>query len=309
MSPAPDASNTSSQGNPHNVDLIQRDAHLAEADRALIAQIGKKVDSGKLELPQLPSTSSAVIAMSNDPKAEIGDIVELIRSDPTLSTDLLKTANSAAYSGQAQIETIRDAVARLGMRRLRSLIFAASMRSVMKGPKVIMDYASELWRQSNSVAAISRNIASMVGLDGEKTFLVGLLHDVGKIPVLRMLCDEARQRGDMDPMIVGTAFHRFHEKAGQAMAEAWNLSDELCAVAGCHHDFESNEGFAQTAALVNLAHKLDLYLSAGDSASFRDPGLYDELSFLGLDKQQVAKLFDKAEDTYFEMHPAQREAA
>ncbi len=294
-----------------NLDAARRgDLHLSEPERALLTRIEEKVASGKFELPQMPSTSSAVIALANDPKAEIGDIVDLISKDLTLSTDLLKMANSAAFGAKTQIETIRDAVARLGMRRLRSLIFAASMRSVMKGPKEVMDYTNELWRQSNSVAGIARAIAKADDLDPEKAFLIGLLLDVGKIPILGILSDEARKGVTLSPMLVGTAFHRFHEEAGRAMALAWNLSEEFCSVAGHHHDFATNEAYPRTAALVNLAHKLDLYLSTGEADEYRDLENYSELEFLGLDEAKANAIFDDAARVFGELHPdAQRQAA
>jgi putative nucleotidyltransferase with HDIG domain len=237
---------------------------LLARQRQIVERIGERVANGKFELPHLPSTSMVVMDLAANPSSEISEIVQSLSTDPVLSTRLLRLANSALYATQQPVETLHEAVMRVGMRELRSLIFALSMRQVVFRTQHLTTYAEETWRQSYSVGVVARAIGPKLGMEGDKAFLIGLLHDVGKISLLAMMQREIENAHDASPALVGRVFLQFHEAAGAAMAEGWKLSEEFVSVAGCHHKYEDNEHYARSAALVSLAHRIDLNLSIGD---------------------------------------------
>jgi putative nucleotidyltransferase with HDIG domain len=167
------------------------------------------------------------------------------------------------------------------MRELRSLIFALSMRQVIFRTQHLTTYAEETWRQSYSVGVIARAIGPLLGMEADKAFLMGLLHDVGKISLLAMMQREIDKASDASSALVGRVYMKFHEAAGAAMARGWKLSEEFVSVAGCHHDYEANPEYSRSAALVSLAHQLDLKLSMSDT-SFWQESQYKQFEFLGV---------------------------
>lgn len=262
---------------------------LAQRETEALSRIETRVRKGRLELPPLSSTAVAVVSMLNNRDVEVTDLVDTISTDPVLSSELLKNANSVLY-GSLHVASIREAIARVGLRRLRSMVYASSMRGMIFGFDALNEHVEEVWRQAYMSAAIAQEIAPRLGVDGEKAFMIGLLHDIGRIPLLVMLNQEGRQLGNISENLIGRVFNRFHESAGEALARAWDLSDEVASVAGCHHRYETNEEYPHCAALAHLAHHLDLLLSLGSSDE--ELGECPEFDFFELDDERRTSLIE-----------------
>jgi len=275
---------------------------LEGADEDLMWRIERRIENGRFQLPQLPSTSMAAIELTNQPTTEITELSELISADPLLCSELLKTANSVLYAAHVPAETLHEAIMRVGMRRLRSLIFSVSMRGVILRGHGLNEYAEEVWRQALSVGAIARAIAREVRVEPEKAFMLGLLQDIGKVALLTMLREEVSDRGGVNPAIVGRLFHGFHERAGAAMGKAWRLPAELTSIAGCHHDFSLNTDFPESAALASLAHRLDLYLSLGDNEHYHELASSEMMEFLHVPAEARRRILHLAQDAFEEAH-------
>jgi HD-like signal output (HDOD) protein len=143
-----------------------------------------------------------------------------------------------------------------------------SMRGSILRANNLKTFAEETWRQAYSIATICRAIARYVGMDPEQAFLLGLLHDIGKVSLLHMVWKESSKEDNVSPALMGNLYRLFHEELGRLVASEWNLSEEVVSVAGCHHDFQANETHPKSAAFVSLAHKMDLYLSMGYEGEF-----------------------------------------
>lgn len=267
---APEEPAEENPGRPGNLDGLEgASARISAAEDEILARIGARIEGGNFELPQLPSTSVAALEVCNRPSAEIASLVDLIASDPVLSGELLKVANSALYTVHIPAATVRDAVMRVGLRAMRGLVFSVSMRSVILRSGLVAKYAEEVWRQAVSVAVTAREVAPVLGLEAERAYMLGLLHDIGKVALLPLLREEVQSAGDISSALVGRVFSTHHEAAGASMARQWKLPDEIRSVAGCHHAFEENEEHREAAAFANLVHRLDLHLSLRDDHGFR----------------------------------------
>jgi len=243
----------------------------------LLWRLSQRVDTGEYDLPQLPATTLSALELAGRPSAEVAALVELISADPLLSSELLRLANSALYSASTPVESLHQAVMRVGLRALRGLIFSASLRGALLGDRVLREYAEEVWRQALSVARVARAIARPLGRDPEQAYVLGLLHDLGKVALLALLREEGKQGSDLTTALVGQVFHTLHEKAGAAMARAWKLPAAVASVAGRHHDLGADHSHRQEAALAQLAHQLDLLASLGDEPGFT--ALLEHLAF------------------------------
>src|SRR6187549_1330739 len=112
---------------PHALDrAAHAHATLAGREAEILARIDEKIRSQRIDLPYLPSTSMAVIDLASRPTVEVMAVVEAISTDLVLSSELMKLANSAYYSGVEPVETLQQAVVRIGLRELRSFTFSAS---------------------------------------------------------------------------------------------------------------------------------------------------------------------------------------
>lgn len=244
-------------------------ALLANSEEELLHRLSERIEAGQLEIPQLPRTSMAALELANRPSVEVRQLVEAIERDPLITSELLRIANSALYATQAEASSLQQAVMRIGLKSVRTVVFGAAMKGSLAATKRLNEYAEEVWRQAQSVALVSRALGEQAGIDREQAYLFGLLHDLGKIALLGMLQREMRDLGRLTPALVGRTFHGFHERAGQVMAEAWKLPPEIVSIAGCHHDYAANAEHPREAALAKLAHEVDLRLSLRDESGLR----------------------------------------
>jgi putative nucleotidyltransferase with HDIG domain len=286
------------------LDMLDGKAHFQQVltgrEESILATVSHRVESGQLALPHLPATSLAAMEMAARPSANVGDVVDLISCDPVLSSELLKVSNSALYSSREKCETLREAVVRMGLRALRTMILSISMRQVLLRDKALANVAEEIWRQSHSVSMMARAIAPLLGADRERSFLIGLLHDIGKVALLETVRQEAQDSvNQVRPVLLGRVFYLMHERAGERLARSWKLPDELVSVAGCHHRFERNSEHARIAAMASLAHGLDLALAlGGEHASEQTLMKRPEFEFLQLEDEKRAEIIALARETF-----------
>ncbi len=300
------------QDKPHvgNLDVeAHRTLPVAGRDRVLLESFTERIESGDFELPHLPATSMALINLAGKPGVDVARVVELISSDPSLASELLRTSNSVLYATRVPAQTLNEAVMRIGLRGLRSLIFTVSVKGTILRVKQLENFSTEIWRQAFSVASIARTIAPMLGEDRERAFLTGLLHDIGKIALLSIISKEGGSAQSTSPAMVGHLFYVHHERAGEMLARKWRLSDELISVVGHHHDFATNEEFGREAALASLAHKADLHLSLDDLEGYRALVNCEEFEFLGVPEGRRMALLGRARESFEESDFEQSMAA
>jgi putative nucleotidyltransferase with HDIG domain len=282
-----------------NVDRIEAagfEPGSIEAD--ILAKVDDAVANERFELPHLATTHMKLLDLASNPDVDVKQVERLIAPDLALTASLLKTANSVMYGSPRQIDTIRGAIVRIGMSGLRSSLLSLSLRSVIFKGRTLTPIAEEIWRQSFSVANNARANAVPLALDPERMFVLGLLHDIGKVPLLHMLREFAAENFEFRRPFVGFVFQRHHEQVGRRLAATWNLPEEVVEVVGCHHDFGKNPRFSKVAALVTLSHKQDIHLSSGDADGYF--GLSDDPAMCALDLPETMRkpLLDAVRVTY-----------
>jgi putative nucleotidyltransferase with HDIG domain len=126
-------------------------------------------------LPVLPAAASALLRSDPDTvsPAELAAIAE---RDAVLSGRLLGLANSAALGPQLEIQSLRDAILRIGVPMAHKALVAATL-----GPLFGSGSLRSLWRRSCEVAAIAHELAPECGCDPHQAWLVGLMHDIGRL--------------------------------------------------------------------------------------------------------------------------------
>ncbi|MFT7484982.1 MAG: putative nucleotidyltransferase with HDIG domain [Candidatus Paceibacteria bacterium] len=286
---------------------------INHGEKDLVERIASRIEAGNFELPQLPATTLALVNLAGKPGVDVSRVVQLISSDPSLAGELLRVANSVLYATHVPAATLNEAVMRIGLRGLRTLIFSVSVKGTIMRLGSLERFSEEVWRQAFSVASIARKIAPIVGIERERAFLIGLLHDIGKIALLALLSKEMERGKPVSPALVGRVFYVHHERAGQRLAEKWRLDEELTCIAGNHHKVGSQEEYSKSAALASLAHKLDLHLSFDDPVGYRELLKAEEFDELKLSTNRREAVLEQARriwnDGQEEREDESREAA
>ena len=180
---------------------IERPELSMEA-RALENLLVSHFDGHDLRMPPLLPVAEAVLPRLGDPRCELGIVANTLSEDQVVAAALLRMANSPLYRGLNKITALRPAITRLGVRALRTLLMHESLRAAMFHRKgATRELASAVWRRSLASACIMRGLSQFTDLDVEDAFLIGLLHDIGDVIVLRIVSAEqtgGRYKIDLD---------------------------------------------------------------------------------------------------------------
>jgi HD-like signal output (HDOD) protein len=83
-------------------------------------------------LPPLPESVIRVQQICNDPNSSIADLTKVIESDPMLTANILKAANSPLYGFSRAIKTLGQAVSLFGMATVRGFALSGAVKSTLK---------------------------------------------------------------------------------------------------------------------------------------------------------------------------------
>ena len=192
---------------------------IEDTTRLLAQALDEAVSRGSVRVPPYPSTAlqlQAVLAKENYGTAEL---VEAMRTDQVFTGNLLRLANSPMYRRGSDVANIAGAVLRVGARELTRLAMAAAVTQAASGNGMFA-LRRRVWRESLASAVICESLASH-GVDPGEAFVVGLLHDVGKLLALTTL-EEVFARGAaprMSDEICWAEVERTHVALGSMLAQ------------------------------------------------------------------------------------------
>jgi HD-like signal output (HDOD) protein len=203
----------------------------------LYDQFVHALDDPNVQLPQMSVVVQQVLMMLSASDVDLRKAADTAGKDPALAADVLRLVNSAAYRGVTEITRLDLAFARLGQRAVRSLLLASTAKEVaISIGGAHRTVGEQLWRCSVASGVILGRMAGRYGLKEEEAFLVGLLHDIGTLAILKIIHDFQRKSGQrITRALFDCLCHHWHEHMGLRLADAWNLPDPLPEICGNHH--------------------------------------------------------------------------
>lgn len=217
-----------------------------------------------------PSISLQILDQVRDPKVDAASLARTIELDAALSSGVLVLANSAVFRGVTKVETLREAVTRLGLGEVARIAAALSTRSLYRGVRTEFELFGPTWNRlfyhAATVARAGAELANARKLaDPDRVFLAGMLHDVGKSLALRslaaLLLDDRVPRHDA--AAVDRILHQVHVLVGAEAHREWGLPASLAAIAEWHHLPEIAGGPEQAELhVVRLTSALELARTA-----------------------------------------------
>ncbi|MDO6460302.1 HDOD domain-containing protein [Granulosicoccaceae sp. 1_MG-2023] len=143
------------------------------------------------ELPSIPEVVQELIAGFDDNSLDADDIGRKIAMDQVLTAKVLRLANSARYGSSRDISQISEAVVRLGINQIRTLVLASSFTAAFKAPAGF-DIKS-FWQDSFRIAELGRWIAGFAGDEAETVFTCGMVSNIGRLLVHMSLSEKAQE--------------------------------------------------------------------------------------------------------------------
>ena len=154
-----------------------------------------EIESGNFELPVLPDVCSRLLALCSDANWTAKELTECIRSDQSMTTHLLRVANSTMYGGDTPTVSLHQAISRLGINRIREIVIVISCKIRLFEVEGYEDEVLDSFRMSLAAATYSQELARILRRNVEDAFLCGLLHDIGRPILLQKLVDIQKRDG------------------------------------------------------------------------------------------------------------------
>ena len=115
-----------SESLPFDAEMVaQIDADALEFCRRFLTS---GLESGELDLPVLPKVAGEILSIVSNPDALMDDLAELSHKDQVVAGYVIKVANRAGHSRGQPIDTLVEAIARLGMKMLGDIAIAITLQ-------------------------------------------------------------------------------------------------------------------------------------------------------------------------------------
>ena len=215
---------------------------------------------GKIKtLPSPPKVYMQLNAAIKDKSMDMDGISKIIADDPALVAKILQLTNTSFFSNGKQVGSISEAITRLGVDLVCSIVLTAETYDKMSE---IPGYS--ISEEQKHCLSTARLAASMVEPSiRQETILVGLLHNIGKF-ILYELSPEAmdnyiKQRviGEDNIVLEQKLFNVDHTQLAGYLLHLWNFSYQLIENIVLHHQpVKLTENSFGSGAAVYVASRL-----------------------------------------------------
>lgn len=289
---------------------VNLDNHAADRDQlhsAIKKFTGLRIQQrleDTLELPPLPETAQRIIHLRVNPNAVMGDLVDVVESDPSLAAQVVSWASSSFYAAAGRVHSVHDAVSRvLGFDLVMNLAMGLALGRALKHPKDHPDGYVDYWQQAIWQAQSAGILASMMPRGQRPLFglayLAGLLHNFGHLvlaqvfpPHFKLVCRSLEVNPHIDSSVIEHYLLGItREQIAAQLMENWGMPDEVTLAIRYQKNPAYDGPHNVYARLFWLGRQLlterGVALGAGEPAT---QAVYDEL---GLDRELVQEQFDE----------------
>ena len=256
------------------------------------------------DLPTMPQVANLVIEKLADSNTSPKEIQQLISRDQALAARVLRIANSPFFGHSRTVNSLTDAIVLMGFNSIRSLVLTTVFNDLFKSFGLTEKL---LWEHSLACGAISQRLARILRFARtEEAFLVGLMHDIGKVmlnlklpekmsPIVQEVYNsQERSFSEIEEETFGFT----HAEVGRAVVAKWNFAKEIEEAIGNHHHPERSTIMPVLSHVVHLAnaccHKLEI-------GPIRRPDLnlmeVASTSVLNLSPQVISRLLEETTET------------
>lgn len=260
----------------------------SEVDPTLVRENLDAIVRQDLELASHPEIFRQVLQAAHDPESSAAYVADVVSKDVALSVKLLKVVNTPYYGFPQKVETLSRAIVLLGSNKIVKLALGISVVSMFQGLDTDLLDMSAFWKHSVACGVVGMLLAVHCGeQDAERFFVAGLLHDVGRLIMLKNRL-QSMQKVLAESRCRKIALHALekerwgfsHAELARAVLEKWRLPESLVTAVGFHH-FPGGCGYAREAVMTHvgdfLAHALALGRSGATLMPPLDPEAWETL--------------------------------
>lgn len=192
---------------------------------------------GNYELPRFRKSVFETLRRLRDPDTDARDITEVMSMDPDLTSRVMKTVNSTAYSPRSKIESLDHAIMMLGRSSLERIVMMLGAKTALPTKVPAALNLQVFWKTSARRAALAKAIADLVvPVQASLSFTAGFLQDI-TVPLLvtgreqeyvPILVEAQKSKRDLH-LLEQETFGWDHAELGAIVCNEWELPEDLGA--------------------------------------------------------------------------------
>lgn len=194
-------------------------------------------------IPPCPELLTRLQQAMAQAEPDLNEVAHIATSDVAMSAALLRVANSPVYAAGQPVQTIGQAMNRLGLEHTASVMtgFLAQRAIKVNSPQLM-----RFWeRCSKRAHAMAFMAGKLPGVSADLAHTYGLFCHVGMAVMAQSMRGyvstlvEAHARIDRSFVATENANHKTdHAVVGALVARVWRLSPTVTAAIRLHHDLE-----------------------------------------------------------------------
>ena len=226
---------------------------------------------GIRSLPPAPRVLLRLLEILSKPDSDFSEVVGLLRFEPSLTVHLLRLCNSAFLSPGNRVDTVQEAVFRLGSQQVTQLVVCLCSQGMLAGAQEGYGIdRGELWDHSVVTALACSAAVEHTGQSSDLVFTAGLLHDIGKIALSQALA------GRYAEMVAAVASENLtivevenrllgmdHAEVGGRLLERWGFTGPVVDAVRHHHDPKRSGSASELASQVYVGNVLAHFMGHG----------------------------------------------
>jgi putative nucleotidyltransferase with HDIG domain len=254
-------------------------------------------------LPTPPMVLDQINKVISDPRTSAFDIASILSEDAAMSAKVLRLSNSAYYGMRQEVSSVRQAVVILGIEAIRSLVLSSAVFDMFRGKNLDPGFLDRHWRHSLGTAIsarlIARHLKGTCGIECDKAFSAGLLHDVGKLIMCAFLPEDfASVAKKVDEDCISSlkaeelVLNYTHSELGALFAERWKLPQQIVESIRYHHYPLKAEEHKADVQIIHLADYVSrsTFVSDGEALAIGGIVSREVYDLLGVSPADVEKL-------------------
>mgnify|MGYP000852623686 CR=1 FL=1 len=262
---------------------------------SILQKITKYLNHQDITLPDFPKISLELEKMVQK-DSTMEEIAALITSDNAVSTKLIAIANSPRHGGLRQSHTVEQALNVLGLKTAKEYVDIIANRSLYANcADKYYVHLHDLWKHCVACAHASYVIAFLLRLPKPgQVFLMGLLHDIGKLLLLQIISELQNQNSmesNLPNFLLDNFLGRHHAIFGRKLLEKWKLPEEITVTPEYHEDIYHAPVVSRELLAVTLANQLAKLSGYNTSGRYSDKVKIEVISkSLGLNSNDIHKI-------------------
>lgn len=236
------------------------------------------------ELPTLPVISQRILELMADENASNRDIAKLVENDQSLALKIMKIANSAFFGSLTRISSLEQAMVKLGMNEVRSIVLAVSVYDFFSNSDSGVFNRKRFWKHGIVCSQTAKYLGTYYRTGNDTLFISGLVHDMGKavldeyfhddfLSIINYLELKRCTFSEAEKTVLGTT----HSQIAAKLLGLWKFPENIIQQIMYHHAPWEDKNYEKGSIMLYLA---DIITKATGFSCHADEEEMDPQAFL-----------------------------